>query len=150
MRISWDEYFLNIADAVALRSSCPRLSVGAVLVKDHRIVSTGYNGAPPGAEDCLEGGCVLVEGHCKRALHGEENVLFYVSKEEAKGSILYLTHDPCINCAKVIKAYEIGAVVYRELYGNTKGGSAYLIKHRIPCFRGPQKQPLLVSPYVSI
>ena len=111
-RPSWDGYFLEMAFLVAKRSTCLRRQVGAVLVKDKRILATGYNGAPKGIEHCLDIGCLREklgvpsgERHelC-RALHAEQNAIIQaaVYGTPLKGSILYLTNQPCIICAKMI------------------------------------------------
>lgn len=112
-RPTWDEYFLDVANLVAKRSTCYRRHVGAVLVKDKRILATGYNGAPSGLEDCLEiGFCVRDklgipsgERHelC-RALHAEQNVIIQAALHGVgtRDSILYLTNQPCIICAKML------------------------------------------------
>lgn len=112
-RPTWDEYFLEVANLVAKRSTCYRRHVGAVLVKDKRILATGYNGAPCGLKDCLEiGFCVREklgipsgERHelC-RALHAEQNVIIQAALHGVgtRDSILYLTNQPCIICAKML------------------------------------------------
>ena len=75
-RPDWDLYFIKIAKVVAERSTCPRASVGAVIVDEkHRILSTGYNGAPAGTVQCGEDGCIIVDGHCVRAIHAEQNAM---------------------------------------------------------------------------
>lgn len=112
MRISWDEYFLKIAMLVAERATCHRHFVGAVLVRDKRILSTGYNGAPRKAEDCLSLGCMRDElgipsgekHEICRAIHAEQNAIIQaglhgVSTERAT---IYCTHTPCVLCAKMI------------------------------------------------
>lgn len=111
-RPSWDEYFLNIAQAVSLRSDCERSKVGAVVVKDRRIVGTGYNGAPagqPGCADCPRR-CSSVArgtdynvgtGRCV-ALHAEANALLYSDRADREGATLYLTREPCADCQKLI------------------------------------------------
>ena len=75
MRPGWDEYFMQIAHTVGTRATCPRASVGCVLVRDHRILTTGYNGAPRGVAHCTEVGCTLVNEHCLRATHAEANAV---------------------------------------------------------------------------
>jgi len=111
-RPSWDEYFLEVAKLVAKRSTCLRRSVGAVLVKDKRILATGYNGAPRGLKHCAEIGCMRQklkipsgERHelC-RALHAEQNALIQASLYgiSVKGSSLYTTNQPCVICAKML------------------------------------------------
>src|SRR5271156_1449788 len=73
MRPGWDEYFMEVARTVATRATCPRASVGAVLVREHRILTTGYNGAPRHVAHCTEVGCEMVGGHCVRSTHAEAN-----------------------------------------------------------------------------
>jgi len=112
-RPSWDEYFLEVAGLVSKRATCLRRKVGAVLVKDKRILATGYNGAPSGLRDCLEiGSCPreklkIPSGQrhelC-RGLHAEQNVIIQAALHgaSAKDSVLYLTNQPCIICAKML------------------------------------------------
>lgn len=112
MRPNWDDYFLNIAKEVASRSTCPRASVGAVIVKDNRILSTGYNGAAPGKPHCSEAGCVVAGGHCQRAIHAETNAVAQAAKFgiAINGATLYywdsLERDAesCIKCSQVMEA----------------------------------------------
>jgi len=111
-RPSWDEYFFQIAQQVATRSTCMRRQVGAVLVKDKRILSTGYNGAPRGISHCIEVGCLRDElgipsgerHELCRALHAEQNAIAQSALHGVKieGSTLYCTHQPCSLCAKMI------------------------------------------------
>lgn len=111
-RPSWDEYFLQVADLVAKRATCLRRRVGAVLVKDKKILSTGYNGSPSGLEHCLDIGCIREklkipsgERHelC-RGLHAEQNVLLQAALygTSTKNSTLYITNQPCVICAKML------------------------------------------------
>ena len=111
-RPSWDEYFLKLALLVAERSTCHRHHVGAVLVRDKRILSTGYNGAPSGTKDCLELGCLRNElkipsgtrHEICRAIHAEQNALIQSGLHgvSTENSVIYCTHSPCILCAKMI------------------------------------------------
>ncbi|MDD5237122.1 MAG: cytidine/deoxycytidylate deaminase family protein, partial [Candidatus Omnitrophica bacterium] len=111
-RPSWDEYFLEVADLVAKRATCLRRRVGAVLVKNKRILATGYNGAPSGLKHCIDIGCLRErlkipsgERHelC-RGLHAEQNALIQASLYgiSSKDSTLYATNQPCIICAKML------------------------------------------------
>jgi dCMP deaminase len=118
MRPGWDEYFMEVARTVATRATCPRASVGAVLVRGHRILTTGYNGAPRGVAHCTEAGCEMVSGHCVRSTHAEANAvvqgaLHGVSLDEATA---YCTHQPCVNCAKLLVSAGIVRIVYRDSY----------------------------------
>lgn len=91
MRPDWDLYFIRIAKEVASRSTCKRAAVGAVIVKDNYIISTGYNGAPAGMAHCEDVGCDVVDGHCKRTVHAETNAILNASrcKKMLKGATLY-------------------------------------------------------------
>ncbi len=111
-RPSWDEYFLEMAQFISKRSTCLRRSVGAVLVKDKKILATGYNGAPSGLRHCIDIGCLRKklkipsgERHelC-RGLHAEQNVILQAALHGVgtKGSALYITNQPCIICAKML------------------------------------------------
>lgn len=106
-RPSWDDYWLGVAQSVSIRASCPRASVGAVIVRDNRILATGYNGAPSGEPHCIEAGCLMEDGHCQRALHAEVNAVVHATVP-LQGARLYLWSDPvygvCRECAKVLKA----------------------------------------------
>jgi dCMP deaminase len=117
-RPSWDSYFMDIAFQVARRSTCPRASVGAVIVRDKRILTTGYNGSPRGLPHCAEAGCLMVNGHCVRTLHAEQNAIIQGALHGVgvSRSILYVTHQPCLSCAKMIINAGIERVVYAGDY----------------------------------
>lgn len=115
-RKSWDEYFLDIAYQVAGRSTCPRLSVGAVVVKDRRIKGTGYNGSAAGLPHCTDEGHLMMNNHCVRTIHAEVNALLECSPEERRGATIYVTHRPCAECSKLIISSGIARVVYGEGY----------------------------------
>ena len=105
MRASWDSYFLDLAAKVATRATCPRKAVGCVLVKDRRIVATGYNGSPSGMPHCDDVGCHLMDKggrqSCVRTVHAEANALLQAGRK-AVGSTAYLTIPPCLECAKLL------------------------------------------------
>ncbi len=125
-RPSWDEYFLDVAGLVARRSTCLRRNVGAVLVKDKRILATGYNGAPRGLKHCLDIGCLRQKMNIPsgqrhelcRALHAEQNALIQASLYgiSVKGSILYATCQPCVICAKMLINAGIIEIVIADGY----------------------------------
>ncbi len=125
-RPSWDEYFLEIAELVAKRSTCLRRQVGAIIVKDKRILTTGYNGAPSGLTHCEQVGCLREklkipsgERHelC-RALHAEMNAILQAAHYGigVTGSVVYCTSVPCIICAKMIVNSGIKRIVVRSDY----------------------------------
>lgn len=116
MRKSWDDYFLDIAHQVKERSTCPRLRVGAVIVKNKRIKGTGYNGSPPHFPHCDDAGCLMISGHCRRTIHAEVNALMECSPEERAGATIYITDQPCMECTKLIIASGITRVVYENPY----------------------------------
>lgn len=116
MRISWDEYFMSIAKIVALRSSCSRKKVGAILIKGKKILGTGYNGAPAGIENCLEIGCLMKNDGCVRTIHAEINVILQTDNCDRQNATLYTTTRPCWNCANIIANSGIVEVVYAEDY----------------------------------
>jgi len=115
-RKDWDTYFMDIADMVAKRSTCDRLEVGAVLVKNREIKATGYNGAPRGMPDCYEAGHMLENGHCVRTVHAEQNAILFSDRDEREGATLYVTALPCFLCARLIANSGIKEVVYRDVY----------------------------------
>lgn len=119
MRPSWDVFFLAMARTVATRATCPRLSVGAVIVRDRAVLSVGYNGAVAGARHCTEDGCDLVEGHCTRAVHAEANAIAQAAKHgtRVEGGTIYTTHSPCWRCSQLIANAGLVRVVYGEGYG---------------------------------
>lgn len=116
MRKDWDEYFMGIAMKVKERSTCPRLHVGAVIVKNKRIKGTGYNGSPSGLNHCNDVGCLMLHNHCKRAIHSEQNAIMECSPEEREGATIYVTAQPCIDCSKAIINSGITRVVYNKPY----------------------------------
>jgi dCMP deaminase len=111
-RPSWDEYFLEVADLVSKRATCLRRRVGAVLVKEKKILATGYNGAPSGLKHCAEVKCLREKLHIPsgerhelcRGLHAEQNVLLQAALYgvSTRDSTLYITNQPCVICAKML------------------------------------------------
>jgi dCMP deaminase len=125
-RISWDEYFMRIAGIVASRGDCVKRRVAALIIKDRRIVATGYNGAPRGVKNCSDGGCPRCAsleksgtnlGECLCS-HGEENAIIQAAYHgiSVKGATLYSTCSPCLLCTKMIINSGIAEVVYNAAY----------------------------------
>lgn len=118
-RVSWDQYFLDLASTTSSRATCSRRKHGAVIVHDRRIVATGYNGGPSGYAHCEDGGCPRAaspapQGHDYEsciAIHAEANALLFSSPEERDGATLYCTGAPCFGCAKLISNSGISEVV---------------------------------------
>ena len=119
-RPPWDEYFLEIADLVSTRATCPRLHVGAVLVRERMIVSSGYNGSPRKTDQCDEVGCRLVNGHCVRTVHAEANAVLQAAHHgiSTKGTTLYTNFFPCEHCVMALINAGVERIVYREMYKN--------------------------------
>lgn len=127
-RMSWDEYFMQMAELTAKRSTCLRRQVGAVIVKDRHVIATGYNGAPKGIEHCTERkeGCLRQqlgvpsgERHelC-RALHAEQNAIIQAATlgQSIEDATIYITTQPCVICAKMLINAGIERIVVREGY----------------------------------
>lgn len=140
LRPGWDEYFINIAKAVATRATCLRRKYGAVITKDNIIVSTGYNGAPAGMKDCLEAGkCTRKElqiPHGERyelchSVHAEANAIIRASADELRGATIYISgaddennecsSEPCMMCKRMILNARIAKVVYSD------GNSGFIV-----------------------
>ena len=125
-RPGWDEYFMNIAHVAAERSSCCRRQVAAVIVKDKRVISTGYNGTPRGVRNCDAGGCPRCNSTVKSGhglseclcCHAEENAIVQAACHgiSVDGSTLYTTYSPCLLCAKMIINAGIEQVIYHARY----------------------------------
>jgi dCMP deaminase len=126
VRPEWDVYFMNIARVVATRGNCIRRQVAALIVKDQRIISTGYNGTPRGVKNCCEGGCARCAGEAPTGAnlgecvcsHAEENAITQAAYHgiAVKGGTLYCTMSPCLICAKMVINAGIVEVVYESEY----------------------------------
>jgi dCMP deaminase len=127
-RPSWETYFMNITNLVAQRSTCLRRAVGAVLVKDKRILSTGYNGAPTNLKHCLEVGCLREQMGIEsgkmhelcRGIHAEQNAIIQAAYHgvSVKGAVIYCTNQPCSICARMIINAGIVKIYYQSGYAD--------------------------------
>jgi dCMP deaminase len=117
-RASWDEYFMNIARMVATRATCDRKHVGAVLVRDRTLLSTGYNGSIRGLGHCSEEGHMMEDGHCVRTVHAEANAIIQAAKNGVAidGATIYTTASPCWPCFKLIANSGCSRIVFGEFY----------------------------------
>lgn len=117
-RLSWDEYFMGIAQMAATRSTCPRKRVGAVIVRRHTILSTGYNGSIAGLPHCDEVGCMMEGGHCVATIHAEANAIVQAARNGVSidGATLYVTASPCWSCFKLVANAGVRRIVYGEFY----------------------------------
>ncbi|MDR2063948.1 MAG: ComE operon protein 2 [Candidatus Nomurabacteria bacterium] len=119
-RMAWKNYFMSLAKMAAERATCERLKVGAIIVRDKRIIATGYNGSVSGEVHCIDEGCRMVDGHCIRTIHGEANAILQCAKYgvPTDGAEIYVTHFPCLNCTKLIIQAGIKRVYYERDYRN--------------------------------
>ena len=117
-RVSWDQFFMNIAAVVSSRSTCPRKFVGAAIVRDRTILSTGYNGSIRGMPHCSDEGHMMENGHCVATIHAEANAIIQAAKNGVMidGGSVYVTASPCWNCFKQLANAGIRRVVYGEFY----------------------------------
>jgi len=124
MRPTFDEYYLGIAEAVSKRGECSRRQVGAVIVREHTIIATGYNGAPAGAPSCLDGMCPRATSEARpgvdyaqsgcKVIHAEANAVIRAGRDRCLRATIYITEEPCILCAPLIQASGITTAIYRK------------------------------------
>ncbi len=151
MRPDWDTYFMDIAHVVARRANCSRRQVAAVVVKDLRIVSTGYNGTPRGIRNCFEGGCPRCAGDVPSGgdlgecvcSHAEENAITQAAYHgiALRGATLYSTLSPCLICAKMIVNTGMAEVVYENVYGFNRQIQALFNEAGVRCRRFARTAP---------
>jgi dCMP deaminase len=121
-RLPWDAYFMQIAVQIATRSTCDRKHVGAVIVRDKTILSTGYNGSVRGMPHCDDVGHMMEDGHCIATVHAEANAIIQAAKNGTgiDGADIYVTASPCWNCFKLIANSGIKRIFYLEFYRDEK------------------------------
>lgn len=148
-RPTWDQYFIEIVKLTSQRSNCIKRKVGAIIVKDNRILSLGYNGTPCNIKNCFEGGCKrcykqwLNKSEHKGeyldlciCLHAEENALLFMSKNDLEDSTIYITLFPCISCFKKILQCKIKRLVYLEDYNKEMQDTVLEISNNIIIEKG--------------
>lgn len=135
-RPSWDDYFIEMAKLAAARATCPRRRVGSVLVRDQRLIATGYNGAIRGAPHCDDVGCLMVDNHCVRTVHAELNALLQCALNgvSSAGATLYCTDFPCVACAKAMVQAGVRRLVYLSEYPDPHS-AAVLHEGRVELWR---------------
>lgn len=128
MKKSWDDYFMDMAYMAATRATCPRRHVGAILVKDKKLLGSAYNGAPAGTPDCYEEGCMMTESfeqvgnqvikkqRCIRTIHAEQNLLLFTDREDRQNATVYVTDQPCWTCTNMLANSGIIEIVYHRPY----------------------------------
>jgi len=117
-RKNWDQYFIEIAKQISTRSTCNRLHVGAVIVKNKAILSTGYNGSISKLDHCDDVGHLMIDNHCVRTIHAESNAICQAAKNGIciDGASIYITHSPCLNCFKLCASAGIKKIIFDKLY----------------------------------
>lgn len=117
VRPTWDEYYVAMLEVVRKRATCLRAAHGAVIVKNNRVLSMGYNGSVTGAPHCLDEGCLVIDNHCRRTNHAEANAVLHAAKNgiALDGATLYITGMPCVDCAKDIVSVGIRRVKISDL-----------------------------------
>jgi len=138
-RVPWDEYFMQIASQAATRSTCDRKHVGAVIVRDKTILSTGYNGSVRGMPHCDDVGHMMENTHCIATVHAEANAIIQAAKNGTAidGADIYVTASPCWNCFKLIANSGIRRIFYLEFYRDenvlTVAGQAGIEMRQVQC-----------------
>ena len=117
-RVDWHTYFMNIARQAATRATCDRKHVGAVIVRDKTILSTGYNGSVRGLPHCDEEGCMMEDDHCVATIHAEANAIVQAARNGVviDGAECYVTASPCWGCFKLLANAGVTRIVYGEFY----------------------------------
>jgi len=154
LRPSWDEYFMKIAMLAAERSTCLRRHVGAIIVKNKKVLTTGYNGAAKGTKDCLELGCLRdklnipsgTRHEICRAIHGEQNAIIQAASRgiNINGAIMYCTHSPCMICAKMIVNAGIKEIITYNDYAD-KNAILFLKEAKVKLRKVTKPIPLIKS-----
>ena len=122
LRASWDEYFMAIACVVATRSTCDRKHVGAVIVREKMILTTGYNGSIRGLSHCDDDGHMMEDGHCVRTVHAEANAIVQAARNGVRldNADIYVTASPCFGCYKLIANSGLTRIVFGEFYRDSR------------------------------
>lgn len=140
-RLSWDQYFIAQAAILSTRSTCNRLHVGAIIVKNHRIIASGYNGSIAGTPHCTEVGDLIVDGHCVRAVHAEQNALMQAAQMgiSVDSAELYVTDMPCLQCTKLLLQAGIQTIKFMRDYHNDTFASELLTQKNVKLLQIPFK-----------
>lgn len=120
-RISWEKFWFLLSMMYSSRGTCDRLKVACLLVNNNRLVGAGYNGSPSGLPHCDDVGHLLIDGHCERTLHAEENAIINSERSNIKNSVAYITATPCIRCAKLLINSGVKEIKCLGTYKNSRG-----------------------------
>lgn len=152
IRIPWTQFFMLQATLLSTRSTCLRRHVGAVLVRDKRMIAEGYNGSVSGDVHCLDHGCYMVDGHCLRTIHAEQNVLVQCAKfgEPTNNSSIYVTDFPCLICIKMLIQAGIKHIYYLRNYRDAPYCTHLLKLKHIDCHQIHFTNPKAKSIYKAM
>lgn len=122
-RPEWDEFWFVIAAFYSTRGTCPRMRTATVLVDTkNRMISAGYNGSLPNMPHCDEAGCLIIEGHCERTFHGEENAIYNAGDlSKLEGATAYVLRTPCLRCIRALIRNGVKKILYTGAYENARG-----------------------------
>jgi len=150
MRLPWNQFFMAQSHLIANRSTCSRLAVGAIIVRDRRMISAGYNGSISGGAHCSDEGCYIIDGHCVRTIHAEMNAILQCAKFGVltQGAEIYVTHFPCLQCCKAIIQSGITTVYYANDYKNHPYAIELFESAKVEMVRVPS-DPSFEEPFVQ-
>ena len=120
-RPGWDEFWFTEALMYSTRGTCDRLRTACLIINNKRIVGAGYNGSVAGQPHCDDVGHLIVEGHCERTLHGEENAVINSERKDIKGATAYIIGTPCLRCTRILINSGVAEIKYLGEYGNSRG-----------------------------
>lgn len=120
-RPEWTDFWFTLVLMYSTRGTCDRLRAATIIVKNKRIVGAGYNGSAFGQPHCDDIGHLMVEGHCERTLHGEENAIINTDREDLKGAAAYMVGTPCLRCTRLLINAGVGEINYLGEYSNSRG-----------------------------
>lgn len=146
-RIAWDQYFMAQSYLLSSRSTCTRLTVGATIVRDKRIIAGGYNGSIAGGDHCIDKGCYVIDNHCVRTIHAEMNAIIQCAKfgVPTENAEIYVTHFPCLQCTKGIIQAGIKTIYYSEDYKNHPYSMELLQQAGVKVKKVPLKQEFIMQ-----
>ncbi len=120
-RPDWDSFWFTLALMYSTRGTCDRLRVACIIVKNKRLVGAGYNGSPHGQPHCDDVGHLMVDGHCERTLHSEENAILNTAREDLRDATAYVTATPCYRCTRLLINAGIKKIYFLSTYKNSRG-----------------------------
>jgi len=120
-RPDWDNFWFTLAIIYSTRGTCDRLRVACLIVKNKRLAGAGFNGSPHGQPHCDDVGHLMIEGHCERTLHSEENAIINTSREDLRDATAYVTATPCYRCVKMLINSGVKKIYYMSVYQNSRG-----------------------------